>query len=165
METKDLKYILIAVIVIIGAGAAVAYMNRPGANPESLTVPVPHKAETSTPATTTILTRDHQTEHDVIYNSKGFSPAVTTIKKGDIVKWISQTGGDLRIASNPHPTHTDYPGTNATKCGTPDGANMFDSCKSIKMGENWTFVFDNAGTWKYHNHMNPKDTAKIVVTE
>ena len=165
METKDLKYILIAVAIIIGAGATVAYMNRPGANPEPAPVPVSHKTETSASSTTSILTRDHQTEHDITYSSKGFSPAVTSIRKGDIVKWISHTGGDLRIASNPHPTHTGYPGTDAAKCGTQDGANMFDSCKAIKMGENWTFIFDNVGTWTYHNHMNPRDTAKIVVTE
>jgi len=30
-------------------------------------------------------------------------------------------------------------------------------------GESWSFKFDEGGTWKYHDHLNPGATGMIVV--
>ena len=60
-------------------------------------------------------------------------------------------------ASAVHPTHRAYPTTGGCLGST------FDACKGVQPGASWSFRFDIAGTWKYHNHLNPNNTGAIVV--
>lgn len=83
--------------------------------------------------------------------SVGFVSASVNIKKGTTVKFLNGDSKPHWPASNPHPTHTDYPG--------------FDAGQALQPGESWTFTFDKVGTWKYHNHLNPARGGKITVTE
>jgi hypothetical protein len=53
----------------------------------------------------------------------------------------------MHVASDPHPTHTNYP--------------AFNSGGSVS---SWTFTFTLAGSWGYHNHQNSGHTGTIVVT-
>ena len=86
----------------------------------------------------------------VTYDGSSFSPKVVTIKKGDSVIFINQSDKSMSVASNPHPTHTDYPG--------------FDQYKSAEKGmASYTFVFEKVGTWGYHNHLNPSVTGTVKV--
>ncbi len=78
-----------------------------------------------------------------------FSPATITVKQGTTVTWTNTGTAKVWIASDPHPTHTDYPGFNS---GTDIGA-----------GESWSFTFDKKGTWGYHNHLNPTAKGTVVV--
>ena len=66
-------------------------------------------------------------------------------------------------ASAIHPTHKAYPSSDIEKCGTQSQANIFDACKGYGQGESWGFRFDEVGTWKYHNHLQPNHTGTIVV--
>lgn len=89
---------------------------------------------------------------EVDYTATGFSPATVTVKKGTTVKFINKSDGQMEVASNPHPIHTDYPG--------------FDQYKSAQKGQmEYDFTFEKVGTWGYHNHLNPTDTGTVVVTE
>lgn len=88
---------------------------------------------------------------EVTYKSGIFSPNPVTIKVGQGVRFVNAGPGLMWVASNPHPTHTDYPG--------------FDSLKGVEVGQSYTFVFSKVGTWKYHNHPNPSETGTVVVTE
>jgi len=85
----------------------------------------------------------------VNYTDSGFLPQTATIKKGEAVKWINKTDNNMWIASNPHPTHTDYPG--------------FDQLSSVRRDESYIFTFEKSGSWGYHNHQNPSDRGIIIV--
>lgn len=89
---------------------------------------------------------------EVSYTSSGFSPTTVTIKKGATVKFINKSGNKMDVASNPHPTHTDYSG--------------FDQWKSASKGKDeYSFTFEKVGTWGYHNHAKASDGGTVVVTE
>lgn len=80
-----------------------------------------------------------------------FTPNVVKIKKGTKITWINKSEKPVWPASNPHPVHTGYAG--------------FDSFGGLKAGEDYSFVFERAGSWKYHNHLNPFVGGVIEVTE
>ena len=85
----------------------------------------------------------------VLYTSAGFSPSVIHIRLGQAVIFKNTTNDDLRIASNPHPTHTDYSG--------------FDSGRSLLKDEEYGFTFARKGTFAYHNHLSPDKGGQVVV--
>lgn len=83
------------------------------------------------------------------YTDSGFSPQSVTIKVGETVKFTNASSGSMWVASAPHPVHTDYP--------------EFDAKKTYVKGESFSFAFEKAGTWKFHNHMDPTKFGSIVV--
>ncbi len=87
----------------------------------------------------------------VSYGTDGFMPKSVTVKKGSVVRWINQSQDGMWVASAVHPTHQLLPG--------------FDQLKSVNNGGTYEYTFVKVGTWKYHMHLNPSDTATVVVTE
>lgn len=86
----------------------------------------------------------------VIYTDSGFSPGTLTIKQGQTVTFENQSSSGMSVASNPHPTHTDYP--------------EFDQYKSSQRGQQtYTFTFEKVGRWGFHNHLNPSSGGTIIV--
>ena len=104
------------------------------------------------------------TEHIVEINLQGFVPKDLEIKKGDKVTWVNKLVTESRPAGNSHPTHTFYPGSSIIMCGTAEEKNTFDACKSLKKEESYSFVFNEVGTWGYHNHLQPSRDGKIIVS-
>lgn len=51
----------------------------------------------------------------VAYSQSGFSPDTLKVKVGTVVTFKNDDSGSLWIASNPHPTHTGYPGFDANR--------------------------------------------------
>lgn len=98
----------------------------------------------------------------VTYSSNGFSPAEVTIKKGGTVTWTNQGGGNMWVASAMHPTHTTYSGTTLAQHCDDATDTSFDQCKN---GSSYSFTFDKAGTWAYHNHSNSSNFGKVIVVE
>ncbi|MBI5134413.1 MAG: cupredoxin domain-containing protein [Candidatus Taylorbacteria bacterium] len=83
---------------------------------------------------------------------KGYSPATTTIKRGEAVRFVNATDDAyLWPASNLHPTHELYP--------------EFDPREPVGPGEEWEFVFEEAGEWTYHDHLKPRIRGTISVVE
>lgn len=105
----------------------------------------------------------NSTEYTVSYGSSGFSPNSIEINQGDKVIFVNEGSSNIRVASNNHPTHTLYPGSGAEKCGTDEEENIFDSCDVIAPGEIYSFVFNEVGTWGYHNHLSPSKTGTVIV--
>lgn len=101
----------------------------------------------------------------VSYTKDGFSPSTITVKKGTEVSFSNESGKDFWPASAMHPTHTVYPGSSITKCGTADASKIFDTCTGVKSGGSWSFVFNEVGSWKYHNHLNASHFGTVIVTE
>jgi len=95
----------------------------------------------------------------------GFVPSAVNIKKGDSVTWVNEGSSPVWPASAAHPTHTVYPGSNIAKCGTDEGADIFDACKGLSNGESWTFQFNQAGSWNYHDHLNASHFGKVNVSQ
>ena len=85
----------------------------------------------------------------VRFKDTGFDPSIVTVKKGQTIQWINESASKMWVASDPHPTHSDYPG--------------FDEKKSISRGENYSFNFMNPGIWGYHNHLSPSMGGKVIV--
>jgi len=80
--------------------------------------------------------------------SVGFSPQTITIKVGDKVAWTNGDSANHTVNSAPHPIHTAYPPLNL---GT------------INPGEKKSLTFPKAGTYKYHDHLNPSLTGSVTV--
>jgi hypothetical protein len=93
----------------------------------------------------------------VIYTDSGYSPNVLRVKVDAIAVFQNQSSQSMWTASANHPTHTVYPTSGGCLGST------FDACAGIPPGNSWSFKFNKAGTWKYHNHLNPGDTGTIVV--
>ena len=103
------------------------------------------------------------TEHLVEITLEGFVPKILEIKQGDKVTWINKLATEARVASNFHPTHTNYPGSSVIKCNTAEEKDIFDSCRKFGKEESYSFVFNEIGSWGYHNHLQPSKDGKIVV--
>lgn len=104
------------------------------------------------PETDTEKTVIAPTETIITYGAKGFSPQMVTVKKGTVVVFQNKTGKPASVASGPHPTHTNY--------------SEFDQYKTAERGKDeFLFVFEKVGEWKYHDHLNANMTGTVVVTE
>jgi len=82
---------------------------------------------------------------------------------GDTVVFDNKGSKMMWTASAVHPTHKAYPDSDIAKCETPSQAGIFDACRGYGPGELWEFKFNEQGTWKYHNHLQPSHTGTIIV--
>lgn len=143
-ESSHTLLISILVLVVLGVGAAWWWgssSNIPGAdNPEN-----PDKN-----ATVVMMTPD------------GFEPKAISVSAGTTVVFLDRDSTGMWVASDAHPTHEGYAGTDtATHCPDVTGT-AFDQCAE---GPRYGFTFRNTGTWKYHNHLHPEMTGTVTVTE
>jgi plastocyanin len=81
--------------------------------------------------------------------ASGFSPSSVTIHKGDYVQFTNKDTNPHWPASNPHPTHTDYPG--------------FDALHGLAQGEVYRFQFNRTGTFGFHDHLHPATGGSITI--
>lgn len=93
--------------------------------------------------------KNAESEHVIELREDGFYPSELHISKGDPVRFITKLNQSFWPASDPHPTHTIYSG--------------FDSERPIETGQSWTFIFNNEGTFKYHDHLVPAVTGTLIV--
>lgn len=110
-----------------------------------------------------VVTDGEENKNVVVYAGAGYSPDTLRIKVGDTVVFENETSGNMWIASASHPTHTVYPDSNIAKCSTSEAGSIFDACGGTPTGKSWSFTFDNAGTWKYHDHLSPQHRGTIIV--
>ena len=144
------NFIWAIIVVIILGGAYMFWQNS--AVPASPTDTTPVVTPTPTAPMTAAIT----------YSADGFGPAEVTIKKGGTVTWTNTSGGDMWVATGPHPAHTGYSATDlAAHCPDTD-ATAFDQCAN---GASYAFTFDKVGTWPYHNHSASTKFGKIIVVE
>lgn len=106
--------------------------------------------ETSTPTQTTVtVSPEATTGTQVLVTDNGFDPKSVTIKVGETVTWTNNSASSVRVASEPHPLHTGYPG--------------FDDLSGAAKGDTYPFTFTKKGTFGYHNHNNPSMKGTVVV--
>jgi plastocyanin len=139
---------LIGVIAVVGIVLVAAKPNQPandagnpGLSPSDQTrEDASESAQTNTaqkPAATVQMFDDR------------FEPKTLTVKKGETVKFTNSGSKPRWPASNIHPSHEIYP--------------EFDPRRSVEPGSSWEFRFDQAGTWRYHDHISPGISGTITV--
>ncbi|MBI2451893.1 hypothetical protein HYV50_02320 [Candidatus Pacearchaeota archaeon] len=95
--------------------------------------------------------------------SSGFSPGTLEIKQGETVTFINKDSARHWPATNVHPSHRIYPGSDREKCGTAEQSRIFDACRGLSREESYQFTFTEIGAWGYHDHLNPSFTGTIVI--
>lgn len=101
-----------------------------------------------------------ENENNTIYlTDSGFQPENLAIEQGETVTWINNASSSMWVASDQHPTHTEYSGTSvAEHCN--GGGESFDQCST---SDKYSFTFDQQGEWGYHNHEPFVSGGQIVV--
>lgn len=101
----------------------------------------------------------------IIYSDSGFSPQELTIKVGERVTFRNERSQKMWPATTVHPSHTVYPGSSIQKCfdEQADKSVLFDACSDIEEGEEWSFTFNETGSWNYHNHRRSSERGTIIV--
>ena len=100
----------------------------------------------------------------IVFQDGKYSPADVTINKGERVTFMNESDSAFWPATNLHPRHTGYPGSDMAKCESEDAAgNIFDACEPIEPGGQYGFVFHELGEWPYHDHLRPSAGGTITV--
>ncbi len=107
---------------------------------------VPASIVTSTENADAIHTMGSSAMATVRYMDTGFEPKELTIPLGTMVHFVNESEKEMWVASNEHPGHSILP--------------TFDQ---FQTGDQYTYVFDKAGTWEYHDHLNPTAVGIIKV--
>ena len=105
----------------------------------------------------------HQATTTIGITQYGFVPSRVEIEKGGVVLFINTDEGEHWVASDDHPTHIRYPGSDIRLCGTDKESEVFDTCRGLAKGEEHSFTFNKSGTWGFHDHIHPQFTGSIVV--
>lgn len=93
-------------------------------------------------------TSDAELGATIEYSDNGFSPEEVKVKVGQRVDYKNSSSKAVQVNSDPHPVHTTFPILNLN---------------FVAQGETKSIVFDKAGTYKYHNHLNASERGTIVV--
>lgn len=93
-------------------------------------------------------TEAHTNTVKVTITADGFSPREVTLDTSSLVMFVNQDTSPHWPASNPHPHHNIYP--------------EFDPTAAIAPGQWWLFQPQQAGTWHYHDHLNPHRKGTII---
>ncbi len=160
---KTIVTIIIVVIIILGGYFLLRSPESPTPAPSSGLLPqqssqkTPQTPQTQTTQAPVILEASLVSQNVVTYTDAGYSPNPFKIEVGETVTFKNNSSQSMWTASGIHPTHALYPTTGGCLGST------FDACKGIQPGDSWSFKFDIAGSWKYHNHLNPSNTGTIIV--
>ncbi len=153
--------ILFGVIVLTGLVILVGI-------PQSTSVPVSDTPQEQTAVPTSEAAEMAETPaapvqetHTVTYRGDGFSPAAMEIQTGETVTFVNASSHGMWVASADHPTHTRYPEKTAADCK----GSAFDQCTASAAGTSWSFTFNQAGSWIYHNHTQASHRGTIIVHE
>ena len=129
------KYVLVILLIIVLAGCTYLFLLSP------------QRTEQNSSAAAESQGRVHK----MVLGEDGYSPTDITIKKGDTIEFSTSGDKPFWPASDIHPTHGIYP--------------EFDPQDAVMPDKTWSFKFEKAGHWRYHDHLYPYFTGKIIVEE
>ncbi|PIW36554.1 MAG: hypothetical protein COW24_05110 [Candidatus Kerfeldbacteria bacterium CG15_BIG_FIL_POST_REV_8_21_14_020_45_12] len=95
----------------------------------------------------------------------GYVPALITVSRGEEVVFENLSNEERWPASDSHPTHTFYDDSTLEQHCLNSQSAAFDACGPIASGDSWSFRFDRAGTFLYHDHLWPHLTGSVVVQD
>lgn len=139
-------WIGLALVVLILTGW---FLLRPKQKAETApaNVSTPPISESTAAATEEVTIQASQ--NAVTITSAGFSPQEITVKVGESVTWLNAGSEDHQVNSAPHPTHTAYQPLNTVGL--------------LKSADKKSLTFPTAGTYKYHDHLNPSLFGSVTV--
>jgi plastocyanin len=153
---KPFVWIVIALVVLIGAYFLFASRSNDADDASDTPAPTTNETNTNETLINETPTADEPSEEGdvtsdetVVYTNSGFSPVNLTVKRGTTVIFRNDSSGQLWVASDPHPVHTDL--------------SSFDSRQGIAPGESFRYTFNETGTWGYHNHLDSGDEGTVTV--
>lgn len=155
MNRKELALIVLVVAII--ALGWIIYGKNISSNPRSVALQQERTSVNLATAQAGGFFIDKTYVVIVTYTDNGFSPSEITIPKGSAVIFRNYSSKKMRVTSNPHPAHNEYPTTGGCV------GSVFDSCDNIPPRVSWSFVFDSPGTWGYHDHLNPGKDGVVIV--
>ena len=154
-QSVKLTYVTLGILIVIGA-FFVIIKQKPKENP------APNITNRTT--TNNVLINNLENKNTdiavfpagsiavVFISDTGFDPANIQVPIDTTVRFLNQTEDQVRIASNPHPIHTDLSG--------------FDSGKNIgEKDDFYEYIFGKKGVWKFHNHYRPDQKGSVIVVE
>lgn len=155
MNRKEITLIVLVAVVIVFGWAI--YGKNTSDNPRSVALQQERASANLATAQASGFFIDKTYVVIVTYTDSGFSPSKITIPKGSAVIFRNYSSKKMRVASNPHPAHNEYPATGGCV------GSAFDSCDNIPQKVSWSFVFDSPGIWGYHDHLNPGKGGVVIV--
>lgn len=111
--------------------------------------PIPKTLSESESQSTAMNMPGMKTMAKVHYTDKGFIPNKITVPVGSMVEFINDSSGEMWVASDPHPQHTDLP--------------TFDQFRPFKEHSMYRYVFDKKGTWGFHDHLKASFNGLVTV--
>ncbi len=84
-------------------------------------------------------------------NETGFNPLVIKVKKGERIQWVNKDSRMHQVAADPHPTGETLP--------------SLKSAEPLLKQETYTAVFEKAGTFTYHDFLDPLGYQATVIVE
>lgn len=178
MNKKTIIPIVIALILVGGAGVLVARRGADSgqSSPDRVptqgvspvtedtsqlptatgSAPAPEPTQAQPPAVSGRFSGEGDIEgndvqvFDISYDGTSFTPNTLSIKNGDVVIFKNKSTVAFWPASDPHPTHIDYP--------------EFDAKQPVPAGKSYQFKFTRTGTWKFHDHKNLSAKGSVTVT-
>jgi len=148
--------VAIGVVILIALAGGFFYLQN-GSNPQTLSpspvsevTPTPSTAPAETPQVSASPSGEVMMEEPtkVSVTQNGFSPQTINIKAGTKVTWTNNSSVPANVSSEPHPIHTFW---------------SFLNLGTFSDGQSISVVFDEAGTYTYHNHLNPSQKATVIV--
>lgn len=84
----------------------------------------------------------------ITYTNEGFVPDILELGVGAMVHFVNESDMQMWVASDSHPAH-----------------NILPTFDQFKPGDMFMYVFEEPGTWEYHDHLNPSAIGEIIVKE
>lgn len=150
MNNKLLLVGIAVIVIVVIAGGLLFFNSKQTPSNSSNTTPTETATEESTKPTAE-PSQEAMTKTEVVrieLTSSGFSPKDIEVVKGTKVLWTNNSGKAATVDSTPHPVHTDYPKLNLG---------------SFNDGQTLELVFNDLGTFKYHNHFNSSQNGSVTV--
>lgn len=147
MSRNALITIVVVIVLLGAAGWYLLKSNKQTFEPLPQTTQAPAASESVTPPPAT-SGAEVKSDNLVTITSGGFSPKDVTVKVGDTVSWVNSDSVEHTVNSAVHPTHLVYPPLNLD---------------ALKPAESKSLSFPKAGTYKYHDHLNPSLFGSVTV--
>ncbi len=171
MNSKPLWIGIIVILIALGAWYALAGSkksdmneNAPAAANDAAVTPAAETGGTPSEASGGTAAAAAKTV-TVSYTDNGFSPTTVSVNKGDTVKFVNNSSAEMWVASDEHPTHTEYDGTATSQhcAGGTNSNGSFDECARAAAGASWSYTFTKSGSFDYHNHARASHGGVITV--
>jgi carboxymethylenebutenolidase len=128
--------------------------------PETESAQTQNGATTTTAADNSVGPPEPSADTTIRYTEDGFTPSEVTVAVGDTVLFFNESGQSMWVASDEHPTHEAYDGTSLQEHCGQQNRDVFDQCGA---GDTYSFTFDKAGEWSFHNHERASDGGTVTV--